>query len=201
MISSTADEETKASSYHNLGNSLIKTEKYEDAVEAYKNALRINPSDQGTRQNLSLAQKKLLQQQEQDKKDDQNKEDDKKDEENKDDQKKDENKDKDGNEDNKDDDQKNDKEGEDKDDEKKSDENKDGKGDKDDKDSDEKNNDEERKEGEDNKNEGQQSQPQSISKEDAQRMLEALNEAEDKTQQKVQHKKIKVGTSTIEKDW
>ena len=48
---------------------------------------------------------------------------------------------------------------------------------------------------------GQKPQEMGMSKEDAERLLEALNEAENATQEKVQQKKIKVGKSTIEKDW
>ena len=32
--------------YHNLGNSLLKEQKLDKAIEAYKSALRINPNDE-----------------------------------------------------------------------------------------------------------------------------------------------------------
>ena len=48
----------------------------------------------------------------------------------------------------------------------------------------------------------QQSQPQQISKQDAERMLEALKNEEDKTMEKVNLQKIQVGKAkTTEKDW
>ena len=59
----TKDE--KAKLYHNLGNSLLKQQKWEESIAAYKDALRNNPTDEDTRNNLALAQKMLEQQQEQ----------------------------------------------------------------------------------------------------------------------------------------
>ena len=57
-------EISKAQSYHNLGNAYLKSQKLEEAIEAYKNALRIQPNDSDTRYNLayatSLLKKNLL---------------------------------------------------------------------------------------------------------------------------------------------
>jgi len=58
---------------HNHGNSLMKENKTDLAIEAYKNALRQNPKDEDTRYNLAYAQK--MKQQEQDQQKDQQKED------------------------------------------------------------------------------------------------------------------------------
>ena len=52
---------------HNLGNSFMKQKKYKQAVEAYKNALRNDPTDDQTRYNLALAKKKLEEEQQQNK--------------------------------------------------------------------------------------------------------------------------------------
>lgn len=49
----------KHQAYHNLGNSMMKEKDYSNAVEAYKNALRNNPSDEETRYNYALAKKML----------------------------------------------------------------------------------------------------------------------------------------------
>ena len=49
--------------YHNLGNSYLAQKKYQEAVEAYKNALRCNPGDGQTRENYIYAKKKLEDQQ------------------------------------------------------------------------------------------------------------------------------------------
>lgn len=75
---------TTAKAYHNLGNAYLKSKKYQESVEAYKNALKQAPADNDTRHNLSYAMAKLQQQQQQkkDKKDDkkEDKKEDKKDE-------------------------------------------------------------------------------------------------------------------------
>lgn len=57
-------EDKRAQSFHNLGNALIGVQQFEQAIEAYKNALRINPEDVDTKYNLLYAQQ-MLQQQEQ----------------------------------------------------------------------------------------------------------------------------------------
>lgn len=44
--------------YHNLGNTFMLDKNYEAAAEAYKNALRNNPHDEETRYNYALAKKK-----------------------------------------------------------------------------------------------------------------------------------------------
>lgn len=66
----TNNNQQKARYYHNLGNTKFKQEKYKEAIEAYKQALRNNPNDSETRYNLTQALKK---QQESQKKQEQNK--------------------------------------------------------------------------------------------------------------------------------
>jgi Ca-activated chloride channel homolog len=66
----------KARALHNLGNSLLFQQKLDESIEAYKEALRNNPSDLDTKYNLAYAQmlKNQPQDQQQDKQDqDQNK--------------------------------------------------------------------------------------------------------------------------------
>jgi len=58
-IESTEDKSLKHKSYHNLGNTFMKEEQYQVAVEAYKDALRNNPTDEETRYNLAYAKSKL----------------------------------------------------------------------------------------------------------------------------------------------
>lgn len=58
-------KETKHKAFHNLGNSFMRQERYKAAVEAYKEALRNNPSDEETRYNLALAKKMLEEEQQQ----------------------------------------------------------------------------------------------------------------------------------------
>jgi Ca-activated chloride channel family protein len=51
------------SSYYNLGNVFFQAEQYEAAIESYKEALRLDPTDLQAKQNLELALKQLQQQQ------------------------------------------------------------------------------------------------------------------------------------------
>lgn len=53
----------------------------------------------------------------------------------------------------------------------------------------------------DKQNQQQQQQPNSVSKDDAQRMLDALNNQEQATQDKLKNKKLKGGKLHISKDW
>ncbi|MBC7565920.1 MAG: tetratricopeptide repeat protein [Pedobacter sp.] len=166
IANSSTDKGVKAQAYHNLGNSLLESNKLEESVAAYKKSLINNPKDDQTRYNLAYAQEKLKQQQQQ-KKDDK-----KKDDKNKD--KKDQ-KDKD-----------------------KQDQNKDQK-DKDKKDKDKQDQDKKDQDKKDGK--GEQPQPDKLSKEEAERMLEALNQEEKKTQDKLKNKKAKGVKGRIVKDW
>ena len=52
-------------SLYNLGNTLFQGEQYEQAIEAYKEALRLNPDDVEAKQNLELALRQFQQQQQQ----------------------------------------------------------------------------------------------------------------------------------------
>lgn len=54
-----------AETFHNMGNILMQNKDYANSIEAYKQSLRMNPTDDETRYNLALAQK-LLQDQEND---------------------------------------------------------------------------------------------------------------------------------------
>tara|TARA_B100000513_G_scaffold158053_1_gene75794 strand:- start:54 stop:767 length:714 start_codon:yes stop_codon:yes gene_type:complete len=65
----TDDKIKKSESYHNLGNSLLKEQKLDEAIEAYKNALRNNPKDLDTKHNLAYAMRMKNQSQEQEKED------------------------------------------------------------------------------------------------------------------------------------
>ena len=82
-------ENDLAKIYHNLGNSLVKEQKLEKAINAYKRALRINPNDNETRHNLALSTKQKQKQEKQEQENKDNKKDQKenKDEENKEEQK------------------------------------------------------------------------------------------------------------------
>ena len=60
------NETDLAKVYYNLGNSLVKEKKLEEAIEAYKSALRINPKDKDTRHNLAITHKQKQQQENKD---------------------------------------------------------------------------------------------------------------------------------------
>ncbi len=45
----------KSRVYHNIGNALLKDKKIKKSIEAYTNALKLNPNDQSTKYNLSYA--------------------------------------------------------------------------------------------------------------------------------------------------
>jgi len=67
LAKSESNSGRKSEAFHNLGNSLLKTEKYKESIDAYRNALRLNPSDEQTRYNLAYALSKLKKQEEQNK--------------------------------------------------------------------------------------------------------------------------------------
>jgi len=94
--SSDAVKTNSSKAYHNLGNSLLQAGKIEESINAYKDALRRNPGDLGTKYNLSYAQMMKKKQDQQKQKNDKNDKNDKKQEQDqKQDQKQDQQQDKD----------------------------------------------------------------------------------------------------------
>jgi tetratricopeptide (TPR) repeat protein len=65
LMNETSDPAEQAKLMHNMGNVMLESEKYKEAVEAYKRSLKLNPADDDTRYNLAYALEKLLEQQEQ----------------------------------------------------------------------------------------------------------------------------------------
>lgn len=47
------------SAWHNIGNTLLKKKELKQSMDAYKNALRLNPTDENSRYNLAVVQKIL----------------------------------------------------------------------------------------------------------------------------------------------
>lgn len=173
VIEKSTDKAEKHKAFHNLGNVFMSEKNYTNAVEAYKNALRNNPSDEKTRYNYALA-KELL------KKnppkggdgDDKNKDDENKQKENE----KKEQQDKDKQKENKD------------------------KGDQ--KDKDPKEGDGEKgSPKDDDKNQNPQPKPGGISKDRIENILEAVNNEEKKVQDKMNLQKVKGTPKKTEKDW
>jgi tetratricopeptide (TPR) repeat protein len=189
-------QEEKHAVFHNIGNVFMKNKEYEKAVAAYKEALRNNPIDNQTRYNLAIA-KEMLKKDQQDKDKDKEKQEKKEPEDSKDQEKKD-NKDQEG-------DQKKDKEGDpDK-----------GDGDQKDKDGEPKDpsEKEEQKKGEgDQKKETPQKPKEDLSQAPPERksqlspqqvenLLEAMQNAEKKSQEKLEAKKVKGVPVKTKKDW
>ncbi len=186
------DEKHRA--FHNIGNILMQNKQCKEAVEAFKNALRNNPNDEESRYNFAIA-KECAEQQKQDgggeddkedkdKEEEKDKQEDQKknDENKKDDQDKkdDQNKKDEGDKDKKDGDKDKDEDGKPKDDKKD-----DGKGDKDEKD----------------QNQKPKPQPGQMSPQQIKNILEAMQNQEQKVQEKMNAEKQKGAKVKTEKDW
>ncbi len=179
----TKDEKHRA--YHNIGNILMQEKQCKDAVEAFKNALRNNPTDEETRYNLALAKDSANQQEEdgggEDEKKDEDKEEekDKENEEKKqDDKKEDQDKKDEGDKDKKDGDKEEDENGKPKDDKK------DGEGD-----------------DENKKDQKPKPKPGQMSPQQIKNILEAMQNQEQKVQEKINAEKQKGAKVRTEKDW
>ncbi|OIQ17726.1 tetratricopeptide repeat protein [Lacinutrix sp. MedPE-SW] len=182
-VKNATNKTEKHKAYHNIGNILMQNKKCREAIDAYKNALRSDPTDDETRYNLGLA-KECAKNQEPPQEEDDKKDDNQENEENKDKkEKEDEGENKDDKKDQGDDDKK---EGDDKEDKGKPDEEKekDGKGD-------------------DEKKEQQkpQQQPGQLSPQQIKNLLEAMNNQEQKVQEKINAEKAKGAKVQTEKDW
>lgn len=190
--------------FHNLGNTFMQEKAYDKAVEVYKEALRNNPSDEETRYNLAVAQDLLKKnppkpqnnednkdkQQNQDNKDKQNDQNNQ-DNQNKNDQNKDKQNEKDKQDDkNKENDNQN---KQDKNDNKENQDKNQGK--------DPKDNKQEEKDGNQDNGEKKQNRPSSLSPQQMERILEAMNNEDQKTQEKINAQKVKGNRSKSEKDW
>ncbi|UTW62122.1 tetratricopeptide repeat protein [bacterium SCSIO 12741] len=172
----------RAKAFHNLGNIFLtqKEPKIEEAIEAYKSSLRLNPKDNETRYNLAVAQKLLdaqPPQEQQQNQDQQNQDQQNQDQQNQDQQ----------------------------DQENQDQQNQENKSDKEKENQDQENSD--KSEGDKNKDE-QKDEPQNgegqepkMSKEDAERLLEMMENEEEQVQDKLKKKKVKVKQNSIEKDW
>ena len=159
--------------YHNLGNSLLAQKKYQEAVDAYKNALRRNPGDNETRENYIYAKKKLEDGQNQDQQQqqqDQNQQDQNQDQQQQQNQQDQQNQNQDQQNDNKDQNQ-------------------------------DKNNNPD-KDQQDKQDQQQNGNQPKISPQAAEQMLQAMQEKENQTQEKVKEEKAKaLKSKQKEKNW
>lgn len=172
------DKAAKHSAFHNIGNILMENEQCKEAVEAYKNALRNDPTDDETRYNLALAKEcaENQQGQDQDKKDDENGENEKKEDQEKEQEQDDQDKKDEGDQDKKEGDDKKDEEGKPKDEK------------------------QEQKDGDKDKQQ-QKPQPGQLSPQQIKNLLEAMNNQEQKVQEKMNAEKQKGIKVQTEKDW
>lgn len=173
---------------HNIGNILMQEKKCKEASEAFKNALKNDPTDDETRYNYVLAKKCAEEQQKQQ---DQNK--DQQDKEDKENQDK-ENKDKEG-------DQENDKQDKNQEDKEQGDKDKDKEGDQKE---DEKQNPDKKdqeKEGKQDQKKPPKQKPGQLSPQQVKNLLEAMNAQEQKVQEKINAEKQKGIKIKTEKDW
>jgi len=168
----------EAMAWHNLGNTYLQQKNYKQSIDAYKQALRKNPQDDDTRYNLAYARKMLEDQQnQQDKQNKDNKE-------NKDDNKQNQN-----------------------DDKSKDDQKQENKQQKDSKEQEQKQSDEQngQKDKSDPGKEQNQQQPNtgkgSMSREDAERLLNALEQDEEQLRKNIRLKEEKSEPKHIEKNW
>lgn len=180
-IKSMTSKEERHKAFHNIGNTLMQNKQCKEAVEAYKNALRNNPNDDETRYNLGLAKECAKEQggggedENQDQQEEQEKED------NKDKQDEGENE--------------KDKEDEGEQDEKEGDEEENEEGQPKDEKEDKGKGEEEKKEQKPKPKQGQLS-PQQIKN-----LLEAMNDQEQKVQEKINEIKAKGVKVKNDKDW
>lgn len=191
VIKNAITKEQKHKAYHNIGNALMQGKQCKEAVEAFKNALRNNPNDDETRYNLGLAKKCAEEQggggedENKDNNQEQKKDQEKKDQENED------NKDK---KDEGDDNKENKDEGKDKEDKKDGEDKEDEKG----KPKDEK---KDQGKGDDQKKEQPKLQQGQLSPQQIKNLLEAMNDQEQKVQEKINAQQAKGVKVQNDKDW
>lgn len=182
-------ESTLASDlYHNIGNTFLQQKKYAEAIEAFKNALRCNPGDMDTKSNLAYAQKKLEDEQNQQGGgggQDQNQNQDQNQDQN--------NEDKDNQEQNS--------QGQDNEDQNKNDSQDNGNNDSQEQESQNDQDNQNNQDNQDNRDNGNGQTPPKISPNAAEQMIQAMQQKENRTQEKVNREKAKAYTNQREKNW
>ena len=176
------EKSQKHKSYHNKCNVFMKQKDYKQAVEAYKEALRNDPTDEETRYNLALAKELLKKDQEQQKQDEENQEQEQEDQQEEEQQNQEQNEGDNGEQEQEEDQQQSGGEDE-------QEENREGDGD--------------RKEEQDRKPEQNQEQPRpnQLSPQQIQNLLQAMENEEKKVKEKIDAQKVKGAPVKTEKDW
>ena len=186
------NESIEHQAFHNIGNVYMQRKEYENAVQAYKEALKRNPDDDETRYNYALAKKMLedeQQNQDQDQKQNQDQQQDQKQDQKQDQQN--EGGDGENEEDQGDGDSKEDRSDDEGKNQKEKEEQKKGDGE------------EKEERGKKPKNQPQQNspQPQELSKQQIEALLQALQNEENKVQEKMNAQKVQGPKLKVEKDW
>ena len=167
-----SEKKEQAGAYYNIGNTYLEEKKYKEAVEAYKNALRKNPQDEQAKYNLSYALE-MLKNQQGNGGDNKNKNEDK--------------------------DKQQDQDKQDKQDENKDNKNEDNKEDKQDQQDKQQQNHQDQQKEQEEKDKRPQPQPSKLSEQQAEQLLNALQQEEKKLQDKL--KQGKAVPVKVEKDW
>ena len=184
------EKSERHAAFHNIGNILMEKNECKEAVDAFKNALRNDPTDEETRYNLALAKECAKNQGGGDGQDEDS------DEKNEDENKESENNNSENQKDQGDQNEENEGEGDDQQDQNEGDDQDSDSG----KPSDEKDNKEKNKPG-DQKQKQQQAQPGKLSPQQVKNLLEAMNNQERKVQDKINAQKVKGVKVRTEKDW
>ena len=171
------NDKIRSQSYYNLGNSLLKfsqdsagaqSNALQGSIEAYKQALRLNPGDSAARYNLAYAQRLLQKQQQQQGQGQQDQQ----------------NQDQQGQQDQQQNQQQNQQQQDQQQNQQQQDQQQD-----------------QQQEQQREQQREQQAQPREISKQDAERMLEAMKNDEKNTLEKLRKQQVSSQRVTIEKDW
>ena len=175
------ENDIRSQAFYNLGNALLSASLESDSlaaqalplsIESYKQSLRLNPVDTSAKYNLAYAQMLLEDQQQQQQQNQQNQQ----------------NQNQDQQQDQQNQDQQNQDQNEDQQDQEQQDQQ-------------QQNQQQDQQKGNPEQQQQQQQQPKQISKEDAERMLEAMKNDEKKTLEKVKMVKMKGKVVKSEKDW
>jgi Ca-activated chloride channel family protein len=182
--------------FHNIGNVYMQKEEYDNAIEAYKQALRNDPTDEETRYNLALAKKKKeKQEQQQEQNQDQDQNQDQQDQQENEENKENDQEDKEGDQE---------QEGDQGDSKEKERESEDEKGEGSEKEEQKKGQgDQKQEQGKRPKDKQPQGnpKPQELSKQQIENLLQALQNEENKVQEKMNAKKVQGRKLKVEKDW
>lgn len=181
LAQSGTDPEKLARVWHNMGNSLLEGQQYQASIEAYKNSLRLNPDDMDTKYNLAYARKKLKEQQQQNQ-DQNNQDQQQKDQQQQDQQQQDQQQ----QDQQPQDQQQQDQQAQDQNQQQQDQQQK---------------QDQQAQQSDEEQGDQQQARPQEISKEDAERMLSAIQQKEKDVKEKVDKEKAAVAKVKTEKDW